>query len=92
MASAQVWRRTLALALSALALVVLAGAGCEAPKPPEAPGGPPPPGNCCMRNAEPAERTCGPVEGCCRGGLDRDECEAKKGLWFHSTEGCKGAC
>ena len=92
MASAQVLRRTLAVVLSAVGLLLLGGAGCEAPKPPEAPGGPPPPGNCCMRNAEPAERTCGPVEGCCRSGLDRDACEAKRGLWFHSVEGCKGAC
>jgi hypothetical protein len=45
-----------------------------------------------MRNAEAADRTCGPVEGCCRSGLDRDECEAKRGLWFHSVEGCRGAC
>ncbi len=92
MRSAHLVRRGMAVLVSALGLVLLGAAGCEAPKPPEAPGGPPPPGNCCMRNAEPAERTCGPAAGCCRSGLDRDECEAKRGLWFHSVEGCRGAC
>ena len=64
--------------------------GCE-PKPPEAPSEPPP-GNCCMRAAEPAASRCGEQKGCCRSGLDRDECEEKKGVWFHTTEGCLGAC
>jgi hypothetical protein len=79
------------VAFLVFAAIAAGPAGCEAPKPPEAPAEPAP-GNCCMRRAEAAERVCGPQEGCCRGGLERDECEAKNGLWFHSPEGCRGAC
>ena len=74
----------------AAVLLLLGAASCES-KPPETPGEVPP-GNCCMRNAEPSEQVCGARVECCRGGLDRDECEAKQGIWFHSTEGCRGAC
>jgi hypothetical protein len=80
-----------AWALCALFAVLLGGAfGCES-KPPEAPGQPPPPGNCCMRSAEPIEQVCGQEAGCCRD-LERDACEEKQGIWFHSLEGCRGAC
>ena len=72
-----------------VALVALAAGACEG-KPPESPEGPRP-GNCCMRNAEPAERVCGEKLECCRE-LEQDECEAKQGIWFHSLEGCRGAC
>jgi len=80
----------LLLALGCAAL--MAGPlGCEKPKPPEVPEKPPP-GNCCLRSAEPAEQVCGPERGCCHSELDRDACEAKKGLWFHTPEGCMGVC
>jgi hypothetical protein len=76
---------------SLMAMLAVSAFGCEDAKPPETPGQPPPPGNCCMRNAEPTEQVCGQQVGCCRN-LERDECEAKQGLWFHSLEGCRGAC
>ena len=87
--------------LSTLVAVAVAGGplGCQPPPPPEAPQAPeqfqpPPGGNCCLRGNENTEAACGAgVQRCCSSKIaDRDDCEAAGGFWFHSTEGCKGAC
>ena len=85
-------QRSCAVVATALVVAVAGPLGCEAPKPPEAPGAPPAPGNCCMRGEDAASSPCGPQKGCCRTEADEDACVAKKGLWFHTPEGCLGAC
>ncbi len=75
----------------------------EAPKPPTAPKPPdlkapqvpsaPVPGNCCLRDASQASLACGGnAERCCSDKYDRSDCEDAGGFWFHTPEGCAGAC
>jgi hypothetical protein len=76
----------------------------EIPKPPEPPDPKPPElpklqspvpldeaGNCCFRNVQAADR-CNGATRCCPPKFERDECEAKQGFWFHTSEDCAGAC
>lgn len=65
-------------------------------KPPEAPKLQSPipldnTGNCCFRHTEAADR-CNGATRCCSDKFEVDECEAKKGFWFHTSEDCAGAC
>jgi hypothetical protein len=47
---------------------------------------------CCLRSG-PVEAVCGAGSSrCCTIKYERDDCEAKGGLWFHSARGCAGAC
>ena len=87
-------RKLLAILVS-VAAVALAGGplGCDLFKPPESPAGPPPPGGCCARSGALLDKECGGKRSCCvGGGLERDSCELKGGLWFSSPEGCAGGC
>lgn len=70
------------------------------PEPPTAPQGPkvdvPPDhegGVCCMR-AGAVEQVCGVgVKRCCTLKYDDPgDCEDEGGFWFHTVEGCAGAC
>ncbi|WP_104987897.1 hypothetical protein [Sorangium cellulosum] len=47
---------------------------------------------CCFRSGEGAAKSCESQERCCTGKYDRSECEDSGGLWFHSADGCAGAC
>jgi hypothetical protein len=71
-----------------------------APKPPDVKAPPvpqvpaaPTPGNCCLRDASQATMACGvTTERCCTDKYDRSDCEDAGGFWFHTPEGCAGAC
>jgi hypothetical protein len=81
-------------------LAGLVAGGCELPAPelPSAPELPeeaeqvkPKGGNCCIRIGKALQSKCN-GKPCCAPKLDADQCEAVRGFWFHSTEGCAGAC
>ncbi|EYF05202.1 hypothetical protein [Chondromyces apiculatus] len=75
----------------------------EMPKPPDPPSAPQTPtvdvpeehdgGVCCVRTG-PVEQMCGPgAKRCCTLKLDSSgSCEDAGHLWFHSVDGCRGAC
>lgn len=48
-------------------------------------------GNCCFRHSEAVDR-CNGATRCCSSKFEVDECEEKKGFWFHTPEDCAGAC
>ncbi len=75
----------------------------EAPSEPDAPTAPQAPkvdvppthegGVCCVRSG-PVEQVCGVgTKRCCTIKYeDPSDCEDAGGLWFHSVDGCSGAC
>jgi hypothetical protein len=72
----------------------------EMPKPPDVKAPPAPqvpsapvPGNCCLRDPGQAATACGGgAQRCCTDKYDRSDCEDAGGFWFHTPEGCAGAC
>ncbi len=65
----------------------------QAPTAPKAPAMPQGGGNCCLRGGQIAKDKCGGSETCCvKDFEDSDDCEAHKGFWFFSKDGCAGAC
>jgi len=66
----------------------------EAPEGPEVPVEPPKNvGNCCLRTGKAHKEKCGGAMSCCTDKFeDTAACLTEKGYWFHSEEGCAGAC
>jgi hypothetical protein len=70
------------------------------PNPPKPPEAPKPPdaipeikgGGCCFRNTGTAAKICPGQAHCCSGDFALDACESGGGLWFSTSEGCRGAC
>lgn len=64
------------------------------PAPPEDPAAPEDPESrkCCFRSGENVAKVCENKDRCCSGKYDRSACEDSGGLWFHSADGCAGAC
>lgn len=100
------WLGLAALAVPAVPQAPEAPAPPEIPEPPKAPEPPAAPqtptvdvpgdhegGVCCIRSG-PVEQTCGVgAKRCCTLKLDgAGDCEDAGGLWFHSVDGCRGAC
>jgi hypothetical protein len=92
-------RRILAMLSIAATIGIASGPlGCDLlkpPEPPKPPDGLPPPekgGNCCFRDDRVAPTMCKGRDRCCNGDFDLGACESKGGVWFHTSEGCRGAC
>lgn len=66
----------------------------QAPTAPKTPSMPQGGGNCCLRSGNPvAKDKCAGSDTCCVKDFDNsDDCEANKGFWFFSKDGCAGAC
>lgn len=66
----------------------------QAPEGPELPAKPPESrGNCCIRTGNMLKKKCGNAQSCCTDEFeDTGACEAAKGYWFFTPEGCAGAC
>jgi hypothetical protein len=64
------------------------------PEGPDLPVQPPPSeGNCCIRSGNNLKKLCGGAMSCCTKEFDETgDCEAEKGFWFFTPEGCAGAC
>lgn len=65
-----------------------------APEGPDLPVQPPASaGNCCIRTGTNLKKFCGGATSCCTEEYeDTGDCEAAKGFWFFTPEGCAGAC
>lgn len=88
-------RRLLAGLMTAGFVAIAAGPfGCKPPEAPKPPDGVPEKkgGNCCFRDDRVTPTYCKGQDHCCNGDYDLDACESRGGLWFDSTEGCRGAC
>ncbi len=64
------------------------------PEGPELPVQPPESeGNCCVRSGNNLKKLCGGAMSCCTKEFEETgDCEAEKGFWFFTPEGCAGAC
>ncbi len=64
------------------------------PEGPELPVQPPESeGNCCIRSGNNLKKLCGGAMSCCTKEFEETgDCEAEKGFWFFTPEGCAGAC
>ena len=64
------------------------------PEGPELPVAPPESeGNCCIRSGNNLKKLCNGAMSCCTKEFDETgDCEAEKGFWFFTPEGCAGAC
>ena len=71
----------------------MAGAALPAPEGPDLPVQPPPSeGNCCIRTGNNLKKLCKGAMSCCTKEFDdTGDCEAEKGFWFFTPEGCAGA-